>query len=134
MRSAAPPNINAVAATAKYHSPPFGRGGPVIRAIGLTPDSLRRDSSGPRRPTAGINGVRNVLICFRWIRLLAKAEGIEPTVGADEEAVGGGDQCLEMAQPGERRAGEQSFAGIAAEAMQPVVAFGAEHPDDRIGA
>jgi hypothetical protein len=42
MRSAAPPSINAVAATAKYHSPPLARGGPVIRAIGLAPASLRR--------------------------------------------------------------------------------------------
>src|SRR6266700_251825 len=63
-----------------------------------------------------------------------QAKGIEPAIGADKEMPVGGDQRLEMAQAGdERRAGEQYLAGIAAKAVQPVVALGAEDPDDRIG-
>src|SRR5438874_1746209 len=38
-----------------------------------------------------------------------------------------------MPQTDERRAREQSLASVAAEAVQPVVALGAQHPDDRIG-
>src|SRR5208283_1844352 len=48
----------------------------------------------------------------------SKGEGIEAAVGADIEPIAGG----------------QRLAGVAAVAVQPIVPFGAEDPDDRVRA
>ena len=69
----------------------------------------------------------------RAARSRRQRERIKPAVGPDIQPAVSGNQRLEMAQTGKRRAGEQYLASVAAEAVQPVVAFRAEDPDDRIG-
>src|SRR5271156_6533604 len=68
----------------------------------------------------------------------SKGEGVEAAVGADIEPIVGGQQILEMEQPRHRifgpAAGKQRLAGVAAIAVQPIVSFGAEDPDDRVRA
>src|SRR5208282_1429977 len=68
----------------------------------------------------------------------SKGEGEEAAVGADIEPIAGGQQILEMSQPGHRilrtAAGKQRLAGVPAIAVQPIVSFGAEDPDDRVRA
>src|SRR6266436_3576703 len=65
-----------------------------------------------------------------------KREGVEPTVGTDVEPIIGGQQRLEMSQAGHGllgpAAGKQRLAVVTAETVQPIVAFGAEDPNDRI--
>jgi hypothetical protein len=66
--------------------------------------------------------------------LRSESKGINPAVGTHVETISGGDQGLEMTKAlhgGTRTRREQRLAGIALESMQPVVAFGADHPNNR---
>ena len=61
-------------------------------------------------------------------------EGINPTIRAHIEPISRGDQSLEMAQPSQTGTRHQLLARIAIEAVQSVVTFGSEHPDNRVRA
>src|ERR1700736_5948704 len=66
----------------------------------------------------------------------SKGEGVEPTVGTDIKPVVSSQQGLEVSLTGHRllwpAAGKQRLAVVTAETVQPIVAFGAEYPNDRI--
>src|SRR5215472_4235266 len=68
----------------------------------------------------------------------SKSKGVEASVGADIEPVADRQQVLKMAQSRHlfvRTASrKEGFAGVSAIAVQPIVAFGTEHPDDRVRA
>lgn len=63
----------------------------------------------------------------------SKEKGVNASLAADIEAVLRRDQRLEASEAVQGLAGKDRFAGIAAERVKPIIAFGAKHPNDRIG-
>ena len=64
---------------------------------------------------------------------LLKKKGVNAPIGAHIEAVLRRDQRLEASETTQGLADKNRFAGIAAERVQPIVAFSAKHPHGRIG-
>lgn len=63
----------------------------------------------------------------------SEAKRVDASISADIEAILGRDQRLEASKTTQGFARKNRLTRIAAERVQPTVAFGAKHPHDGIG-